>query len=82
MTRNGLSVMTYALANVNEGHGGFAWIPGSHKTNFLRSVPKEVRRFDRDPHYVKQPAMKAEDVLFYTEALVHGTKPRTASHER
>ena len=62
--RNGLSVMTYALADVNEGNGGFACIPGSHKTNFLRSVPKEVRQFDRDPHYVKQPAMKAEDVLF------------------
>jgi hypothetical protein len=80
--RNGLSVMTYALAHVNEGDGGFACIPGSHKTNFLRSIPKEVRQFDRDPHYVKQPAMKAGDVLFFTEALVHGTKPWTASHER
>ena len=80
--RNGLSVMTFALSDVNQGNGGFACIPGSHKTNMLRSVPGDVRQFKRDTHYVVQPTMNAGDVLFFTEALIHGTKPWTANHER
>ena len=32
--RNGLCVMTYNLADAPEGAGGFACIPGSHKSNF------------------------------------------------
>ena len=80
--RNGLSVMAYALSDVDVGSGGFTCIPGSQKTNFLNYVPKEVRQFKRDAHYVVQPAIKAGDVLFFTEALIHGTKPWTASHQR
>ena len=80
--RNGLCVMTYFLADAAEGDGGFACIPGSHKSNFSTSVPDDVRRFERIPHYVVQPAGKAGDVLFFTEALIHGTMPWHAKHER
>ena len=80
--RNGLCVMTYNLADAPEGAGGFACIPGSHKSNFLRGIPSEVRRFERSTHYVVQPALEAGDVLFFTEALVHGTMPWTAAHQR
>ena len=73
--RNGLSVMTYNLADAPEGAGGFSCIPGSHKSNFLREIPTEVRRFERPAHYVAQPSIKAGDVVFFTEALVHGTMP-------
>ncbi|MCZ6676334.1 MAG: phytanoyl-CoA dioxygenase family protein [Candidatus Poribacteria bacterium] len=82
MMRNGLSVVTYFLADTNAGDGGFACIPGSHKTNFLNSIPAEVRSFERPAHYVVQPAAKAGDVVFFTEALVHGTMPWRAAHER
>jgi hypothetical protein len=80
--RNGLSVVTYFLAGAAEGDGGFACIPGSHKTNFLSKVPDDVRRFERPAHYVAQPAVEAGDALFFTEALVHGTMTWCAKHER
>ena len=73
-----LCVMTYNLADAPEGAGGFACIPGSHKSNFLREIPSEVRQFERPTHYVVQPALGAGDVFFFTEALVHGTMPWTA----
>ena len=46
------------------------------------NLPDEVRNFDRVPEYVVQPAVEAGDALFFTEALVHGTMPWTAAHER
>ena len=80
--RNGLTVFTYNLSDCNPGDGGFACIPGSHKTNLRSSVPREVMRFERPAHYVRQPPAKAGDVLIFTEALIHGTLPWTAGHER
>ncbi len=80
--RNGLSVVTYFLADAAEGDGGFACVPGSHKSHFLSCLPPDVRNFERIPDYVRQPAVKAGDALFFTEALVHGTMPWRAKHER
>ena len=80
--RNGLCVMTYNLAEAPEGAGGFACIPASHKSNFAPEIPREVRSFERPAHYVVQPPLEAGDVLFFTEALIHGTMPWTAAHQR
>ena len=80
--RNGLCVMAYNLANVPEGVGGFACIPGSHKSNFLANIPPEVRRLERPAHYVVQPALEPGDVLFFTEAIIHGTMPWRGEHQR
>ncbi len=80
--RTGLCVISYMLADAGKGDGGFACIPGSHKSNFLGNIPAEVRRYETQPHYVVQPEARAGDVLFFTEALVHGTNPWTADHER
>jgi len=80
--RNGLCVMTYNLVDAPEGVGGFACIPGSHKSNFATEIPPEVRRFERPAHYVVQPAVGTGDVLFFTEAVVHGTMPWQAAHQR
>jgi len=65
-----------------EGAGGFACIPGSHKSNYLRELPSDVRHFERPAHYVVQPPVEAGDVLFFTEALVHGTMTWRAKHQR
>ena len=70
--RNGLSVITYNLADAPAGAGGFACIPASHKSNFAPEIPSEVRRFERPAHYVVQPPVEAGDVLFFTEALITG----------
>lgn len=80
--RNGLTVVTFFLTHADEGDGGFACIPGSHKSNFVDALPEEVRNYQRVPHYVVQPAVAAGDALIFTEALIHGTMPWTASHER
>lgn len=80
--RNGLCVFSYLLADADEGDGGFACIPGSHKSNFVGNIPAEVRSHDETRHYVRQPVAEAGDVIFFTEALVHGTIPWNANHER
>ncbi|MCY3857532.1 MAG: phytanoyl-CoA dioxygenase family protein [Gammaproteobacteria bacterium] len=80
--RNGLTVATYALTDAAEGDGGFACVPGSHKTNFLKLFPDDVAWFNREVDYVYQPAMEAGDVLIFTEALIHGTQTWRADHER
>ena len=38
--------------------------------------------FKRVPHYVVQQAVEAGDALIFTEALIHGTMPWAADHER
>ena len=53
--RNGLTVVTYFLSPAGPGDGGFACIPGSHKSNFVDRLPRDVRKFERDAHYVVQP---------------------------
>lgn len=80
--RNGLTVATFFLSHADEGDGGFCCVPGSHKSNFVDSVPDDVRYYERRPHYLVQPAVEAGDVLIFTEALMHGTLPWTADHER
>lgn len=80
--RNGLTVFTYNLAPAQKGDGGFACVPGSHKSNFPTELPKDVRTYDRVPHYVTQPEVEAGDVIIFTEALIHGTMPWQGNHER
>jgi hypothetical protein len=80
--RNGLCVITFFLTPAGPGDGGFACIPGTHKSNFLSGIPREVMRFERPAPYVVQPTVEAGDALFFTEALVHGTQPWRAKHER
>jgi hypothetical protein len=80
--RNGLTVCTFFLTHADEGDGGFGCIPGSHKSNFALNVPDEVRNYKLGAHYVRQPAVEAGDALIFTEALMHGTVPWKADHER
>jgi hypothetical protein len=80
--RNGLTVFTFNLAAAGPGDGGFGCIPGSHKSNFVSSLPSEVRRHERPAQYVRQVEAEAGDVIIFTEALIHGTMAWTAAHER
>ena len=63
---NGLIVVMYALEDVNPNDGGFICVPGSHKANLNYKPPVHS-------HLVVNPALKAGDMLIFTEALVHGT---------
>lgn len=80
--RNGLTVVTFCLSEAKGGDGGFCCIPGSHKSHFAASLAPDVRSYRRRPPYVIQPPLEAGDAVIFTEALIHGTAPWTASHER
>ena len=80
--RNGLMVATWVLNDAEPGDGGFICIPGSHKTNFIDAVPRDVLTQEYRPDYVIQPELRAGDVLLFTEALIHGTATWRGSQER
>ena len=77
---NGLTVVSWALADVGPGDGGFCCIPGSHKSNY--PLPGDVRGFEGHRDWVRQVPHKAGDVVIFTEALTHGTLPWQGSHHR
>jgi hypothetical protein len=80
--RCGLTVVEFFLTAARPGDGGFCCIPGSHKSNFVDRLPLEVRRYQRVPEYVVQPAVEAGDAIVFTESLIHGTLPWTGEQER
>jgi ectoine hydroxylase-related dioxygenase (phytanoyl-CoA dioxygenase family) len=77
---NGLMVVAYNLKDVNPGDGGFAGVPGSHKSNY--PFPKEWCDLD-DPHPCVQRVIgPAGAAIIFTEALTHGTLPWHGKDER
>jgi ectoine hydroxylase-related dioxygenase (phytanoyl-CoA dioxygenase family) len=78
--RNGLFVVAYNLKDVHPGEGGFAGVPGSHKSNL--PFPSEWRELDT-PHPCVQPVVgPAGAAILFTEALTHGTLPWRGKDER
>lgn len=78
--RCGLTVVSWALTDVGPGDGGFACIPGSHKANY--PPPEGIARLEKDIGVVHQVEAPAGSAIIFTEALMHGTMPWTATHER
>ena len=77
---NGVTV-TWNLTDCPAGGGGFACVPGSHKSRY--PVPDGVRNCDADMGTVIQPEVNAGDVLFFMDgAQTHGTHPWQNDHER
>ncbi|MBT3269798.1 hypothetical protein HN371_21815 [Candidatus Poribacteria bacterium] len=72
--------VAWQLADCGPGDGGFAIVPGSHKTR--EPTPDDVRTLNDDMGLVEQPVMRAGDVLFFAETATHGTLPWQADHER
>lgn len=70
---NGVTV-SFQLGDCNAGDGGFACVPGSHKSKY--PLPEGVRTCDDDGGSVVQPPVKAGDILFFMDgAQTHGTLP-------
>ena len=65
--------VAWQLTDCNPGDGGFAVIPGSHKT--CEPTPPEIRSLAQYRELVVQPALRAGDVLFFAETATHGTLP-------
>jgi hypothetical protein len=77
---NGLTVMAINLHDVNPGDGGFACVPGSHKSNL--PLPANCRDLQKAESFVERVTGPAGTVLFFTEALTHGPLPWTGTRER
>ncbi|NKB72318.1 MAG: mitomycin antibiotics/polyketide fumonisin biosynthesis protein [Candidatus Latescibacteria bacterium] len=76
----GLLTVVWFLNDAAEGDGGFEYIPGSHQANF--PMPKDLQDYTWRPECAVQPAVRAGSALIFTEALVHGTRPWKAQHDR
>jgi ectoine hydroxylase-related dioxygenase (phytanoyl-CoA dioxygenase family) len=66
----GLIGVQWALVDHPVGGGGFCCIPGSHKAEFVR--PGSI---DYGHPLIQEVALRAGDVVFFTEAITHGTLP-------
>jgi Phytanoyl-CoA dioxygenase (PhyH) len=77
---NGLTAVAYELNDVNVGDGGFACVPGSHKSNYL--FPEAWQNLESPNSCVKTLSVKAGSAIIFTEALTHGTFPWQGKHER
>ena len=68
----GLTVVSFALQDVSAEDGGFACIPGSHKSDFR--VPQEDREelFDLNGPLVKCISTPKGSAVIFTETLAHG----------
>lgn len=77
---SGLVGVAYNLKNVGPDDGGFACVPGSHKSAFV--FPDNWKDLS-DPHpCVRRVTGAAGSAIIFTEALVHGTLPWRGSEER
>ena len=71
----GLVAVEWAVVDHPPGAGGFVCIPGSHKSAF--ALPQT---FDRE--LAVDVPLHAGDVVVFSEALIHGTRPWQAAHQR
>ncbi len=73
--------VTWNLTDCPKNKGGFACVPGSHKSKF--PMPKGVRNCDDDMGTVINPEIRAGDILFFMDgAQTHGTHPWQNDHDR
>ncbi len=72
--------VAWQLSDVDKGAGGFAIVPGSHKTR--EPTPAGIKSVEHDMGLVVQPVMGAGDVLFFAETATHGTLPWKGETER
>jgi ectoine hydroxylase-related dioxygenase (phytanoyl-CoA dioxygenase family) len=73
--------VTYQLGVSNDGDGGFACAPGSHKSKI--PMPSGVRTQEDEMGAVVEPALEPGDLLFFMDgAQTHGTHPWSATYQR
>src|SRR5207237_930079 len=72
-SRAGSTGVQWVLADQGGDLGGFACIPGSHKSNFPR--PAGISFYEEDRQVGACPEVKAGDLIIFTEQVTHGTLP-------
>lgn len=78
---NGLTTVSFELFDTHINQGGFACIPGSHKSNV--SLPNGWADLSRGVNpCVERVSARPGDAIIFTEALIHGTLPWTVGQKR
>eukprot|EP00747_Dinoflagellata_sp_TGD_P181844 gnl/TRDRNA2_/TRDRNA2_35829_c0_seq1.p1 gnl/TRDRNA2_/TRDRNA2_35829_c0~~gnl/TRDRNA2_/TRDRNA2_35829_c0_seq1.p1 ORF type:complete len:316 (+),score=45.16 gnl/TRDRNA2_/TRDRNA2_35829_c0_seq1:50-997(+) len=77
---NSLVAMSVQISDHAAGDGGFCVVRGSHKMNL--PVPASFMHGKEATEHLYQPETRAGDVVFFSEATVHGAQPWRADHER
>ena len=73
---NGLVAVAFELDDVQASDGGFACVPGSHKSNI--GLPAAWRHSETPaavPDFVQRDAAAAGDAIIFTQACAHGPVP-------
>ena len=73
---NSLLAMAACLCDTNAGDGGFCVIKGSHKLNL--AMPDDFATGQFGKEHIYQPETKKGDIVFFSEATVHGALPWVA----
>ena len=76
----GFTVAAWNLTDCGPTSGGFWCIPGSHKSNF--KLPRRIHEAPEKAACVVIPEIPAGSVVLFSEAVMHGTAPWRADHER
>ena len=76
----GLCVASWQLKEVRAGDGGFACIPGSHKSNY--KMPQQIQDNLEDAPCVVVPSCPAGSIILFTESLTHGTTAWRSERQR
>jgi hypothetical protein len=69
--RCALLAASLQLTDSGPGEGGFVILPGSHKSSFV--CPQAIKEHRAAQWAAVQPAVRAGDVILFTEAATHGT---------
>lgn len=90
---NGLIAVAFELNTVFPEDGGFACIPGSHKSNFelpgkwrpkIKKKSTQIQGLTslEIPDFVDRVSVSSGDAIIFTEACQHGTLPWNKKSER
>ncbi len=88
---NGLLTVAYNLIDVDPALGGFACIPGSHRSALpgyfrdratWKTLTEDAASDATVPDDVRRIGGAAGSAIIFTESLAHGTLPWRASHQR
>jgi hypothetical protein len=77
---SGLVAVAYNLKEIGPDDGGFACVPGSHKSPF--AFPDNWKDLSDPQSCVRSVTGPAGSAIIFTEALVHGTLPWRGDDER
>jgi ectoine hydroxylase-related dioxygenase (phytanoyl-CoA dioxygenase family) len=77
---SGLVAVAFNLKDVGPQDGGFACVPGSHKSAF--AFPEQWKHLSELHPCVRRVTGPAGTAIVFTEAMVHGTLPWRGQDER